>query len=137
MVGVTAHKFHLAASGGALHLESDPRALATWSRCTLSPDGGEPRFLGADDIGIIAGRLLMNLAADQPPTTELAGRPVRWVLSLAEAHHSLFTYMDGLDRVLVWQDADGCRLRTGFRLSDAQFREWREQLAPHAAARLP
>ena len=124
----------LDAEGGALRIERAPTSAPglVWARCYLVPPAGRPaRFLGAEALDIIAGRLVANmLDLDRPTTSTIDGQPVRWVLSLAEAHHQLLVSLDGAVRVLHWRDGGGRPVAPVLRLDEAQFRRWRQQLAP-------
>jgi hypothetical protein len=134
---LTAGCLDLAADGGTLRIERDPRGLPGWSRCVLLVDNAQPRFLGAENLANIATRLVAHLAGAGPAAGRIAGQPVWWVLSLAEAHHSLYAYLDGAQRVLVWEDGDGRPLTSVLRLSETRYQQWREQLTPLATAPLP
>jgi hypothetical protein len=66
---------NLEASGGALLIERDPSGVAQWARCSLAPaDGGPHRFLGADALDIIAGRLVAGIDACNEDTPSALGR---------------------------------------------------------------
>lgn len=129
---------NLEASGGALLIELDPSGVAGWARCSLVPaDGGPRRFLGADVLDMIAGRLVAGLDACNEDTPSTPGSSERCVLTLFEAHHTLFLRRDGGERLLRWQDGDGQSVEPVLRLSDWQARRWRTLLAPLVRARLP
>lgn len=106
-----------------LTLESD---AAGWCQVSLRADGGG-RILGADVARIIVERLIAGL---REPGVDLP----KWVLSLAEAHTSL--YVESQDEaVLVHiQGADGRRVFLG-RLSHEERDEWVATLKSHRDAR--
>ena len=122
----------LRAQGGSLRIERDPQGVGGWSRCYLYTAGGESRFLGAERLGAIARRLVDHLATPQSPAGQVGGRSVWWVLSLAEGHHSLYAYIEGTDKALLWQDPNGRHLDAVLRLSEAQYHQWRDLLLPLA-----
>lgn len=100
-----------------------------WTKCYLSKQGSET-FLGADTISNIASRLLGNLTeAEVEPSGEIDGQSVHWVMSLSEAHHTLYYYRQGIDRILLWQDAQANLIAKSM-LSNAELQKWREQLIP-------
>ena len=103
---------NLEASGGALLIELDPSGIAGWARCSLAPaDGGPRRFLGADALDMIAGRLVAGLDACNENTPNTPGSSAEhWVLSLFEAHHSLFLRRDGGECIFLV--VPGCVLVT-------------------------
>jgi hypothetical protein len=139
MQGSASQSLNLEASGGALLIELDPSGVAGWARCSLVPaDGGPQRFLGADALDIIAGRLVAGLDAGNEDTASAPGSSAeRCVLTLFEAHHSLYLRRDGGECVFRLQDGEGRTVETVLRLSDWQARRWRTLLAPLARARLP
>ena len=53
---------------------------------------------------------------------------IRWVDSLAEAHHALYFYVEGGVRVLLWQNAQVKPVAV-VKLSGEQYRIWRTRLA--------
>ena len=131
----------LEAIGGAIRLERAAESAPgiVWTRCHLvAADGRSATFLGAEALDIIAGRLVAQLLdADRPPTSTIGTRPVRWVLSLAEAHHQLYVAWEGTERILQWRDGHGHPLEPVLRLSEDGFRQWRAQLAPLGRRRSP
>ena len=100
-----------------------------WTKCYLPKEGSEA-FLGADTISNIASRLLSNLTeAGIKSSGEIDGQPVYWVMSLSETHHTLYYYRQGIDQILIWQDAKA-NLTAKSKLSNAELQKWREQLTP-------
>jgi hypothetical protein len=74
-----------------------------WQWLLLRPEG--TTVLGAD---VLAGRAAKLLASLEQGTSagEFDGRPVRWVFSLFENHHSLYASDEGTERLLYFQDGD-------------------------------
>ena len=97
-----------------------------WCRVSLGADGGG-RDLGADDERIVVERLVAGL---QEP---MSGSP-RWVLSLAEAHTSLYVEAQTDSLLLHVQGADGRRVFLG-RLSLEERDLWVDLLKAHRDAR--
>ena len=115
----------LEGEGGDLHIIVDERG---WAKCHLLTREASI-FLGAEQMHTLADRLTSNLDAEQGEAAgEIARRSVRWVDSLAEAHHALYFYVEGGVRVLLWQNAQSKPVAI-VKLSGEQYRSWRTQLA--------
>lgn len=119
----------LQGDGGTLFLEvvSDDG----WCRCYL--ETGSRVFLGADDVQHIASRLLGALGEDDelaPVAGQIEGSDVRCALLLSEAHHALSIATNGLERVLIWQNARPADLPIVgiIRLSPEQRHYWLAQI---------
>jgi hypothetical protein len=115
---------HLCASEYCIEIDiTDPG----WCRCWLTK-GEEIIFLGAESLKYVRDHLLSGLDNNSKKTAgNLLGYDVRWVLSLAEAHHVLYTAMDNEDRILLWQDKNAnviCLIR----VSQTQYLQWHNKL---------
>ncbi|HEX8161298.1 MAG TPA: hypothetical protein VF538_05470 [Pyrinomonadaceae bacterium] len=114
----------LEGEGGDLQIVVDEHG---WARCYLLT-GRSSVFLGAEKMQTLADRLISNLADEQGEAAgAIAGRSVRWVASLSEAHHTLYFYIEDGVRVLLWQDANA-EPTAEVKLSGEQYLRWREQL---------
>lgn len=111
-----------------------------WYGCSLRADSRDA-YLGAENRAYLLTHLQSVLEPEEPATSAgvIEGHCVRWVLSLAELHHSLYV-CDGPAEVktLYWQDRDA---RTVFvsRLSHSNVLEWRSiiNMALGSSASLP
>jgi len=94
----------LSADSSSLVIETSDNG---WAKCYLVAE--ERIYLGADDFSIITSRLSKALEQRGVPAAKVAGEiegtPVAWILSLAEAHHVLYTGASGSGCLLFWQDA--------------------------------
>lgn len=114
--------------GGSELIAVEQNGVA-WYGCSLRVDGQET-YLGAENRAYVLSHLRSVFEPEEPAMTAgiIDGWPVRWVLSLAEVHHSLYVHdgPDG-DKILFWQDRDA---RTAYvsRLSHADLLEWRRVL---------
>jgi|tagenome__1003787_1003787.scaffolds.fasta_scaffold17237428_1 hypothetical protein len=79
--------------------------------------------LGAEVLATVGARAVRRLSSGGERAGEVDGREVCWVLSLAEKHHSLYCAVEGLDRVLYFQDGDG-RVIWRDRLSPEHLKIW-------------
>lgn len=115
------------ADGGRLIIEFDTNVLG-WSRCYLLTD--KKIYLGAESTAYIVTRLLDLLREESVELPyEYHGEKVRWIMSLAEAHHCLYATAAGHEQKLLWQDAhSGPSHVATFALSPRQRLEWRDKL---------
>ena len=111
----------LEARGWTLRLEPDPTG---WCQVILQT-GGRSVELGADKTDVIEERLAAGLADSLvgPVAGSIHGRPVRWVMSLAERHATVYADDRAGVRILSIQDAEGTLLGT-FELSAAERQAW-------------
>lgn len=79
--------------------------------------------LGCDFLGPIAEGMLARLSAPGEAAGEREGRPVHWVLSLWEQHHSVYCALERGDRLLYFQDVRG-QVIWRDRLSPAHLYRW-------------
>jgi len=111
-----------------------------WYGCSLRADSRDT-YLGAENRAYLLTHLQSVLEPEEPITSAgvIDGHRVRWVLSLAEMHHSLYV-RDGPAEVktLYWQDRDG-RTASVSRLSHSDVLEWRSilNMALGSSASLP
>ena len=99
-----------------------------WCRCTLI--GVKTAiFLGAESLSYLRDHLMSIF--DQNAVgirSQWAGYDeVRWILTLAEAYHSLYVANDGPDRTLLWQDKHAQLICT-MRLTLEDCARWRSQI---------
>jgi hypothetical protein len=121
---MSVRELKLEGEGGDLQIIVDERG---WARCHLRTSGSSV-FLGAEEMQTLADRLISNLADGQGEAAgAIAGRSVRWVASLSEAHHTLYFYIEDGVRVLLWQDANA-ELVAEVKLTGEQYLIWRERL---------
>jgi hypothetical protein len=101
-----------------------------WCRCTLV-QGERQTYLGSETMTYVAGHLL-ELLREQPDEAAEGSKssPWIWVLSLTEAHATLYlmerTKQHGLD--LLWQDEEAKEIGH-MRLSSEEAARWRVQLS--------
>jgi len=115
-----------------------PQQMTTlpMSRATLELSMLQPRWwewtlvtedaritLGAEVLATVGTRALSRLSSGGERSGVVDGREVCWVLSLAEKHHSLYCAVDGPDRLLYFQDAEG-RVIWRDRLSPDHLKSW-------------
>lgn len=76
-----------------------------WCKCYLQTQS-ERRFLGAEVCDVLISRLERVFDKEAGSTAgAIDGTPVRWILSLSEAHHSLYATTPDKEQVhLFWQD---------------------------------
>lgn len=110
--------------GGSLRIEAGPKG---WCRCELI--SSRRTYLGAANIDHLTSRLLAALDEDLEGDAigEILGYEVSWVMSLSEAHCTLYATTGGPDLTLFWQDAEA-KLIGAIRLSRDQRFRWRQQL---------
>ncbi|TYQ24578.1 hypothetical protein PseudUWO311_18515 [Pseudanabaena sp. UWO311] len=109
---------------GDLHITVDENG---WAKCYLLTRDSNI-FLGTDAIYILAERLILNLKdVKRKPAGELDGCIVWAVISLYEAHHTLYFYIRDEVRVLLWQDEEA-KLVATTKLSEEQYGEWQRLL---------
>jgi len=116
-------QLNLDASGGCLQIEFDTH---NWGRCFLLAKNRT--YLGAESKRYLVEHLLARL--EEPtsePVGELAGRPVKWVLSLAEGQSILYVSAENSNRTLHWQNAKAEWIAS-LRLSQDQWQQWKQQL---------
>ncbi len=125
-------KLILPAENNSLVIEVDAEG---WAQCYLAGYAGQERvFLGADDFSVIVTRLNAGLSEhnilDERGAGSIEGHRVAWLLSLAEAHHTLYIALCGSDRLLFWQDASRSPVSIvgTMRLSSAQCIQWQQSL---------
>jgi len=115
--------------GGSTLVIAEQTGVA-WYGCSIRADSRDT-YLGAENRAYLLTHL-QNVVEPEEPTTSAAGviegQRVRWVLSLAEVHHSLYV-RDGPAEVktLYWQDRDA-RTVCVSRLSPSNVLEWRSTL---------
>jgi len=95
-----------------------------WQWVLVRPEA--TTVLGADVLAGRGSKLLLNLEQG-PSAGELEGRPVRWIFSLFENHHSLYASDDGTERLLYFQDRDA-RIVWRDRLLAGHRKEWAARL---------
>jgi hypothetical protein len=111
-----------------------------WYGCSLRADSRDT-YLGAENRAYLLTHLQSVLEPEEPATSAgvIDGHRARWVLSLAEVHHSLYV-SDGPAEVktLYWQDRDA-RTVCVSRLSHSDVLEWRSilNMALGSSASLP
>lgn len=115
----------LSSASGDLVLEPDENE---WCQVVLDI-GGHRRALGADLTSIIVERLLRALL-DKPvglAVGVLEGVDVRWVLSLAERHSTLYMSDQSGRRIVFIQAGDGSTMAK-LSLDADDVARWRDQL---------
>ena len=122
----------LSGKGGSIIFQFAVNELG-WSRCFFMTAEGQTMYLGAESQSYLVKRLLEGLS-DHPASgtsDDVEGVPVRWILSLAEAHHVLYAAVRGPeDLCLFWIDAHTAptRIVATIDISPRQRAEWREEL---------
>ncbi|MBI1928593.1 hypothetical protein HYR99_30665 [Candidatus Poribacteria bacterium] len=110
-------------TGGSIHI--DTRA-DRWSQCYLV--ASERIYLGAETLSYLVSRLLSALSSDTEEVIgEISGHKIRWVLSLAEGHCTLYVARCHSERILFWQNAEAKVIGT-ITLSQVEMAQWRKQL---------
>jgi hypothetical protein len=111
-----------------------------WYGCSLRADSRDT-YLGAENRAYLLTHLQSVVEPEEQATSVgvIEDHRVRWVLSLAEVHHSLYV-RDGPAEVktLYWQDRDGRTVGVS-RLSQSNVLEWRSilNMALASSASLP
>jgi hypothetical protein len=102
-----------------------------WCQVELSRDE-RTDVLGADTARVVMGRLISGLSESLvgESTRRIGDITVRWVMSLAERHCSIFAGDVGADRHVFFQGADGHLLGTVV-LSESQRNAWLRKLQRH------
>ena len=104
-----------------------------WAELTLMDK--EAIYLGAETLPVIAGWLLTYLQTGSVPgrvsQSKIDGYVVTCLLTLSEAHYTLYAAEASGDRLLFWQNASHPALPivATMRLSPAQCIQWQETLA--------
>jgi hypothetical protein len=113
---------------GEATLVLEEKSGVEWYGCSLRVSGADS-YLGAESRGYLLAHLVHVADVSGSPIGEISGFPVRWVLSLAERHSSLYVH-DSSPRakLLFWQDAKGA-VQERLELNDPALREWRRVLA--------
>jgi predicted ATP-grasp superfamily ATP-dependent carboligase len=110
-------------SGGSIHIDIAPDQ---WSRCYLVTRNSIE--LGAETSSYLVSHLLTALDNDTEELIgEISGHKVKWVLSLAEAHCTLYVAKGDSERILFWQDAFA-KVIGIIKLSEVEMAQWRKQL---------
>lgn len=98
-----------------------------WCKCWLR-NGEDVTYLGAESLKYLRDHLLRSFdASPKEGSSSLQGHKVGWILSLAEAHHTLYMSIETDDRVLFWQDKNATVINTT-RLSQKEILHWQNQL---------
>jgi hypothetical protein len=89
--------------------------------------------IGADSERVVVGRLLQGLAPtlSGPGAGAIGGMEVKWVLSLAERHTTIYAADYEGNRLLFLQDADA-NLIGRIELTDPDRRRWVDTLEARA-----
>jgi len=98
-----------------------------WSRCSLLRDNRR-HYLGAESITTLAARFA-DAFADRAPRSdgEIDGRPIEWILSLSEAHCTLYLERGAAGWVLHIQSPDGKWIASA-PIAISRARDWVRQL---------
>jgi hypothetical protein len=124
-------------SGTALILEhAPPPALRGWLRVTLIRDG-EQRFLGADSASIVIPRLVKALrdgAGTERSAGTVEGLAVASVLSLAEAHATLYAHGEPTGRLRLLVQDSSARWLASLDLDQDERNEWDRRLSSYLTA---
>lgn len=110
---------------GELRLSTDETG---W--CTVEVLASGARYeLGADTLDVVKTKLARGLDQELtgPSSGTIEGADVRWVLSLAERHCSVYVANVGGQRVLFFQGADGSSLER-LKLSESDRARWLDAL---------
>ena len=106
--------------GGRLDLDISPDG---WCKCWLLADGHR-RYLGADAAKRVISRLIAGLRGENSEASdEIAGHQVYWVLTLSEAHCTLYVACTNSGRLFYIQDANA-EVIAMVSLSHASVTEW-------------
>ncbi len=116
---------HLTAHGASLRLDADPSG---WCQVILQI-GEQEIELGADKLKIVEERLAAGLAErlSRPNAGSIDGKPVQWVMSLAERHSTIYASDEGRTRRLYFNNASGTNFYT-LDLSEEERRAWQDEL---------
>ena len=102
----------------------EQRLGIAWFACTLKVGEVETE-LGAEDRTYLLSHLRQVIEGSDTLAGAIQGKPVRWILSLAEKHHVLYVYDGPGDaKTLHWKDANA-RIMWSDQLSADQILEWR------------
>lgn len=113
----------LEGTDGSLQIEFDGR---NWGKCHLQTEGRA--YLGAESRRYLIQHLLLRLEDPaSEPIGKVGGRPVKWVLSLADGESILYVSAEDSNRVLRWQNARAEWIGS-LKVSPDQWRQWRQQL---------
>jgi hypothetical protein len=111
-----------AGSLGTLILEQ--RLEVPWFACRLKLRDVETE-LGAEDRTYLLSHLRQVMEGSDTLAGEIEGKPVRWILSLAEKHHVLYVHDGpGDEKTLYWQDRNA-HVIWADQLTADQLSEWR------------
>lgn len=109
---------------GTLEIDATYRS---WCQCWLLL-GSQRISLGAESFSYIASHLLSALEmTDEQYTSEWHGYQVKWALSLADNHSTLYVAGEGSQLILLWQAAT-TELIARFRLSTDDCSLWRTEI---------
>jgi hypothetical protein len=102
-----------------------------WWRATVDWNNQE-QVLGAEVPKYITEHLIRSLSVswadlEGPVNQTLGGYQVKWVLSLAEGHSTLYVASEADDRILIWQDRDAKIILT-MHVAPELAATWRNQL---------
>jgi len=107
----------LRAGQAALHIEC---ATPGWCRCELLAPDGTVRYLGAESLAYLCRQLVPAL---HRTTSDARAGADAWVLSLSEAHHTIFLRDDPVGQRFIVRDAQGIEVAT-LTPTDAELRDW-------------
>ena len=98
-----------------------------WCRCWLY-DGANRIYLGAETSRYIQSHLLDGLENNPEKIAGIInGEEVYWILSLEEAHHTLYCTVSNEDKILFWQDKYA-KIISEIKLPAEKVNEWIDQL---------
>ncbi|HEX8616121.1 MAG TPA: hypothetical protein VF911_00935 [Thermoanaerobaculia bacterium] len=119
----------LSLDDGARAVVLEETSGVRWFACVfVDARNGESLPLGAENREYLLSRLRTVLDESEDVVGTIDGRPVRWILSLAEQHVSIYVNADGAPgRTLFVQDSRGEVLRKA-ELHPADIRIWRASL---------
>ena len=104
-----------------------------WCEVTLIVSG-QNHYLGADSRNLVLERFFNGLTKDFDFSSgEIDGVPVSGVLTLFEAHHTIYLGVIDGKRCLYFQDGDG-RIIAEILLSDSDLSLWIESLRENIKA---
>lgn len=120
-------------AGDCLVLED--REGINWCGCTLVTAKGT-RYLGAESWRYVMVHLIDGLNGQGKSAGRIEDDEVRWVLSLAEEHCSLYVAdREGGTEVFYWQDRRGALVHA-MRLSSNDVSAWIDELRGSERSRL-
>ena len=101
-----------------------------WARCYYRSETNKI-YLGAHTPKTLVGRLLNTVIGNRKCNIvgELSGYPVCWVLSLSEAHFTLYIAKTHQRRVLFCEDSKG-KLVASLTLLPVHIAQWQSILKP-------